>query len=297
MNHKSVISLFIIAGTLIALAGNLAAPNQALPAVAKAANEQPKPVPTTLTPSLNISRANQGQLPNVNQIGGCGWDKEWGTQAQADCETILRQLNVTYSIHWEAPTDPAIKLYDFKNHGLRRWLLADAQALKAALDGWSKALGGVEAAKRELGLATLTFKLRGKNFMLLPGDLGEYIDEWNEIDLGSLSIQAVDFAHELAHRWERHHANDIYGQAPAFRTLQFILKFYKGHDAQADTWTPDGGGWTDIARGTEGHYHGARPEEDFAETASHLVMQTAIAQQYKNSARYQFMVALMPGLQ
>ena len=255
------------------------------------------PVVTSVAASRQIQSSRGPYVSASNTSGGCGWDQEFGTPAQTECDAILLSLKDTYRIHWDAPTDPAIKLYDFKNHGLRRWRLADAQALKAALDAWSKALGGAETAKRELGLATLTFKLRGKNYMLLPGDLGEYIDEWNEIDLGSLSIQAVDFAHELAHRWERHHGDDIFGQAPTLRTQQFILKFYKGHDAQSDTWTPDGGGWTDIARGTEGHYHGARPEEDFAETASHLVMQTAIAQQYKNSARYQFMVSLLPGLQ
>ncbi len=229
-------------------------------------------------------------------VVGCGWDKEFGTPAQTECENLLNQLKRTYGVQWEAPTDPAIKTYDFGNRALRRWKLADAQALKDALDGWNKALGGVEAARRQLGLGTLTFKLRGQRYMLKPGDLAEYIDEWSEIDLGGPAIQAVDFAHELAHRWERHHGNEIFGQFPTYRTLEFTGKFFKGYDAKTDTWATDGGGWTEIARGTEGHYNGARPEEDFAETASHVVMQTGIAQQYKNSERYQFMVSLMPGL-
>ena len=243
-----------------------------------------------------------GTLSNETMLftdgaGACGFDNEFGTQAQADCGNILDALKQTYAISWEAPTDPAIRLYDFSNRGLRRWKLADAQALRDALDAWSQALGGVDAAKPQLGLENLTFKLRGQRYMLIPGDLGEYIDAWNEIDLGSLSIQAVDFAHELAHRWERHHGDAIYGQMPTYRTLQFMLKFYKGYDSKTDIWTSDDGGWTDIARGTEGHYNGARPEEDFAETASHVVMQTQIVQQYKNSERYQLMVSLMPGLQ
>jgi hypothetical protein len=227
---------------------------------------------------------------------GCGWDQEFGTQAQTDCAAILNQLKATYGIRWEAPTDPTIKLYDFNNRALRRWKLTDANALKDALDAWTGALGGVDAAKRQLGLETLMFKLRGQRYMLRPGDLAEYIDEWNEIDLGGPAIQAVDFAHELAHRWERHTYNNFYGQFPTYRTLLFMQKFFKGGDSKTGRWTSDGGGWTNIARGTEGRYNGVRPEEDFAETASHLVMQTKIAQQYKNSERYQFMVSLMPGL-
>jgi hypothetical protein len=234
--------------------------------------------------------------PSNGNIGGCGWDQEFGTPAQTECEAILNQLKAAYGIRWEAPTDPAIKMYDFNNRALRRWKLADAQALKDALDAWNRALGGSDAARRQLGLETLTFKLRGQRYMLKPGDLAEYIDEWNEIDLGGPAILAVDFAHELAHRWERHHPNDIFGQFPTYRTLLFTQKFFKGHDSKTGAWTPDGGGWTGIARGTEGHYGGARPEEDFAETASHVVMQTAIARQYQNSERYQFMVSLMPGL-
>jgi hypothetical protein len=244
------------------------------------------------------SVAAQGPTPaqSNGNIGGCGWDKEFGTQAQTECENLLNQLKDTYGIQWEAPADPSIRLYDFSNRGLRRWKLADAQALKDALDAWGRALGGVDAARRQLGLETLTFKLRGQRYMLKPGDLAEYIDEWNEIDLGGPAIQAVDFAHELAHRWERHHGKDIFGQFPTYRTLEFAGKFFKGYDSKTDTWTSDGGGWTGIARGTEGRYNGARPEEDFAETASHVVMQTGIAQQYRNSERYQFMVSLMPGL-
>jgi len=227
----------------------------------------------------------------------CGFDNEFGTPAQTDCGNILDALQQTYSIHWEAPTDPAITMYDFDNGGLRRWRLVDAQALKDALDAWSRALGGPDQARRQLGLDTLVFKLRGQRYMLIPGDLGEYIDAWNEIDLGSQSIQAVDFAHELAHRWERHRGDRIFGQAPSYRTLRFTLRFYAGYDSATDIWTSDGGGWTHIARGSEGHYNGARPEEDFAETASHLVMQTGIAQQYQHSDRFQFMLSLMPGLQ
>jgi hypothetical protein len=227
---------------------------------------------------------------------GCGWDREFGTQAQTDCEAILNQLKATYGISWEAPTDPSIRLYDFNNRALRRWKLADARALKDALDAWARALGGVDAAKRQLGLETLMFKLRGQRYMLVPGDLAEYIDEWNEIDLGGPAIRAVDFAHELAHRWERHTYNSFYGQFPTYRTLQFMNKFFKSYDSKTGIGTSDGGGWTNIARGTEGRYGGARPEEDFAETASHIVMQSQIAQQYRNSERYQFMVSLMPGL-
>jgi hypothetical protein len=240
-------------------------------------------------PSLAKLAANSSDV-------GCGWEQEFGTQAQTDCEAILNQLKATYGISWEAPTDPAIRLYDFNNRALRRWKIRDAQALKDALDAWARALGGVDAAKRQLGLETLTFKLRGQNYMLRPGDLAEYIDAWDEIDVGSLAIQAVDIAHELAHRWERHHETNFNGQFPTFRTLQFKQKFFKGYDSKADAWIPDGGGWTEIARGTTGHYNGAHPEEDFAETASHVVMRTEIAQRYKNSDRYQFMVSLMPGL-
>ncbi len=232
----------------------------------------------------------------VDGASACGFDKEFGTPTQAECGRILDALAQTYGIRWDAPTDPAIRMYGFDNGGLRRWKLADAQALKDALDAWSRALGGVDKARRQLGLDTLVFKLRGQAYMLIPGDLGEYIDAWNEIDLGSQSIQAGDFAHELAHRWERHRGGRIFGQAPSFRTLRFTQKFYAGYDSATDTWTADGG-WTGIARGSEGHYNGTRPEEDFAETASHVVMQTGLAQQYQNSERYQFMLSLMPGLQ
>ena len=47
---------------------------------------------------------------------------------------------------------------------------------------------------------------------------------------------------------------------------------------------------------TEGRYNGLCPRENFAETGSHIVMQTATAQQYRSSDRYQFMRALLPGL-
>ncbi|MBI5568203.1 MAG: hypothetical protein HY870_25135 [Chloroflexi bacterium] len=228
--------------------------------------------------------------------GGCGWAEEYGTPAHLACEDILKHLVKTYGIHWEAPTDPAIRLYDFSNRALRRWKLADAKALQAALDAWSKALGGIDTAKRELELETLIFKLRGQGYMLIPGDLGEYIDEWDEIDLAGPAIQAVDFAHELAHRWERHHPDTVLGKVPTLRTLRFTLAFYTDYDSHTDRWTSDGGGWTDIARGSEGRYGGARPVEDFAETASHVVMQTKTSQQYRGSARYQFMVSLMLGL-
>jgi hypothetical protein len=232
----------------------------------------------------------------IDSVGGCGWDQEFGTAAQTECEALLSQLQSTYGIHWDAPTDPAIRLYDFNNRGLRRWKLAEAQALRDALAAWSKALGGVSIARRELGLDELTFKLRGSRYMLRPGNLGEYIDEWNEIDLAGQALQAIDFAHELAHRWERHRGDQHFGQPPNNRTLWFALKFFKTYDAATDTWTADGQGWTHIARGTTGRYNGACPREDFAETTSHVVMQTETAQQYRNSDRYQFMLALMPGL-
>ena len=74
------------------------------------------------------------------------------------------------------------------------------------------------------------------------------------------------------------------------------MKFFKTYDAATDTWTADGGGWTDIARGTEGRYNGPCPREDFAETASHMVLRTDVAGQYHASDRYQFMLALLPGL-
>lgn len=232
----------------------------------------------------------------VDSVGGCGWDQEFGTAAQTDCEALLAQLKSTYGIRWEAPIDPAVRLYDFANRGLRRWKLAEAQALRDALAAWSKALGGVSVARRDLGLDGLMFKLRGQRFMLRPGNLGEYIDEWNEIDLAGASLRAIDFAHELAHRWERHRGDRPFGRPPNNRTLWFAVKFFKTYDAATDTWTADGGGWTDIARGREGRYNGPCPREDFAETASHMVMQTATAQQSRSSDRYQFMLALMPGL-
>jgi len=232
----------------------------------------------------------------VDSTGGCGWDQEYGTAAQTECEALLAQLKNTYGIRWEAPLDPAIRLYDFNNRGLRRWKLAEAQALRDALNAWSKALGGVSVARRDLGLDGLMFKLRGQRFMLRPGNLGEYIDEWNEIDLAGASLSALDFAHELAHRWERHRGDRPFGQPPNNRTLWFALKFFRTYDAATDTWTADGNAWTDIARGREGRYNGPCPREDFAETASHMVMQTATAQQYRSSDRYQFMLALMPGL-
>ena len=121
-------------------------------------------------------------------------------------------------------------------------------------------------------------------------------DEWNEIDLAGGSLRAIDFAHELAHRWERHRGDQHFGQPPHNRTLWFAVKFFKSYDATTDTWTADGNGWTHIARGTEGRYNGPCPREDFAETASHIVMQTEIAQQSRSSERYQFMRVLMPGL-
>jgi len=228
--------------------------------------------------------------------GGCGWDQEFGTAAQAECEALLAQLQSTYGIRWDAPTDPAIRLYDFNNRGLRRWKLAEAQALRDALAAWSKALGGVSIARHDLDLNGLMFKLRGQRFMLRPGNTAEYIDEWNEIDLAGASLRAIDFAHELAHRWERHSGNRAFGQPPNNRTLWFAVKFFKSYDAATDTWTADGNGWTHIARGTEGRYNGPCPREDFAETASHMVMQTAVAEQYRSSDRYQFMLVLMPGL-
>jgi RHS repeat-associated protein len=238
--------------------------------------------------------------------GHCGWDKEYGTQAQADCENILQYLNDTYGISWEYPTDPAIKHYDFNNEGLRRWRLSEAQALKDTLDAWSDALGGAGAVKRQLNSGNLTFELHGARYMDQPGAKGEYHHSDNEIWLSSTSIEAVDFAHELAHRWERHHGwiypdghveLAVFGQFPTYRTLWFTLKFYRGYDSKTDTWTSDGGGWTNIAKGKEGRYGGALPWEDFAETASHVVMQTPVASENINTERYRFMIALMPGLQ
>ncbi len=297
MKRKFWINLVICSVVLIAQVGSVAA--QGLAPLAESAPSLAKPVQAqpASTTLLGAAFAEQTPLKSGSGDVGCGWDKEFGTQAQTDCAAILNQLKDTYGIQWEAPTDPSIRLYDFNNRALRRWKLADALALKEALDAWARALGGVDAAKRQLGLETLMFKLRGQRYMLIPGDLAEYIDVWNEIDLGGPAIQAVDFAHELAHRWERHQPNNsIYGQFPTYRTLLFTKKFYQGYDSKSDAWLPDGGGWTHIARGTEGRYNGVRPEEDFAETASHLVMQTTIAQQYKNSERYRFMVSLMPGL-
>lgn len=258
MKREFRISLVMCGVVLMAHVGSVAAQGptplvESAPSFAKAVQVQP--ASTTL---LGAVFTEQRQFKSGSGDVGCGWDKEFGTQAQTDCEDILNQLKDTYGIQWEAPTDPAIKMYDFNNRALRRWKLADAQALKDALDAWNRVLGGVDAAKRQLGLETLTFKLRGQRYMLRPGDLAEYIDEWNEIDLSGPAIQAVDFAHELAHRWERHH-DDIFGQFPTYRTLAFTRKFFKGYNSKTDTWTSDGGGWTAIARGTEGHYNGARP--------------------------------------
>jgi hypothetical protein len=265
------------------------------------AGGQPRLTPT---PELKVEAdLDQPAAPPLirstaaDSVGGCGWDQEFGTAAQAECEALLSQLQSTYGIHWDAPTDPAIRLYDFNNRGLRRWKLAEAQALRDALAAWSKALGGISAARRDLGLNGLLFKLRGSRYMLRPGNLGEYIDEWNEIDLAGGSLRAIDFAHELAHRWERHRGDRPFGQPPNNRTLWFAVKFFKTYDAATDMWSADGNGWTHIARGTEGRYNGPCPREDFAETASQVVMQTEIAQHYRSSDRYQFMLALMPGLQ
>ena len=54
----------------------------------------------------------------ADSVGGCGWDQEFGTAAQIDCEALLTQLKNTYGIRWEAPIDPAVRLYDFNNRGL-----------------------------------------------------------------------------------------------------------------------------------------------------------------------------------
>jgi hypothetical protein len=277
--------------------GLLSANGQALP---QEPNSQDAAIEAAHGAALSSVKTGQTRVRQEMAVTGgasaCGFDREFGTQAQADCGDILDALKKTYGISWDAPADPAIRLYDFGHGGLRRWRLADAQALKDALDAWSRALGGVDEARRQLGLNNLMFKLRGQKYMLIPGDLGEYIDAWDEIDMGGTYIQAVDFAHELAHRWERH-GDSILGQVPSYRTLRFTLKFYAGYASTTDTWAADGSGWTRIARGKDGHYSGARPEEDFAETASHVVMQTQIAQQYQDSERYRFMIALMPGLQ
>ena len=273
MKHKYWISVFMSAVVITAQVGSVAALGHS---------------PLTDT-SMSFAR--------LDGASACGFEKEFGTQAQADCGKILDGLKRAYGISWDAPTDPAIKMYDFGNGGLRRWRLADAQTLKDALDAWSRALGGADQARRQLGLDTLVFKLRGQRYMFTPGALGQYIDAWNEIDLGSQSIRAVDFAHELAHRWEKHRDDKVFGVFPTYRTLSFATRFFKGYDATTGAWTSDGGGWTGVARGSEGHYGGALPEEDFAETASHVVMQTGLAQQYRDSERYRFMVSLMPGLQ
>ena len=201
MKHNFWISLVMCSIVLMAQVSSVAAqgltpPVEPAPLLAKPVRVQPAPA----TP-LGAAFTEQRLLRSGSGDAGCGWDREFGTPAQTDCEAILNQLQDTYGIRWEAPTDPAIRLYDFNNRALRRWKLTDAQALKDALDAWTRALGGVDAARRQLGLETLMFKLRGQRYMLVPGDLAEYIDEWNEIDLGGPAIQSVDFAHELAHRW------------------------------------------------------------------------------------------------
>jgi RHS repeat-associated protein len=220
-------------------------------------------VPSPSDPqNLNrYSYVSNRPLSLADPSGHCGWDKEYGTQAQTDCETILQSLHDTYGISWEYPTDPAIKLYDKDNRFLRRWKLSDAQALQSALDAWSSALGGADAVKRQLNSGNLTFELHGAGGMDLPGAKGEYHYSDNEIWLSSISIEAIDFAHEIAHGWEGHHGwiypdghkeHSWIGKFPTYRTLWFALKFYQGYDSNADTWTSDGGGWTDIARGQEG---------------------------------------------
>ena len=273
MNRKLMISLFLSGAIFAAQVGSAAAQS-----LATTMNASPAPARSEGT-------------------AACGFDKEYGSPAHNACGQILDGLKQLYHISWDSPADSAILTYDFDHGGLRRWRLADTQALKDALDAWSRALGGVDLARRQLGLDTLVFKLRGQRYMFTPGALGQYIDAWNESDLGSQSIRAIDFAHELAHRWERHRGDKIFGVFPTYRTLSFATRFFRGYDAATRIWTSDGGGWTDIARGTDGHYGGALPEEDFAETASHVVMQTSIAQQYRGSERYRFMVSLMAGLQ
>lgn len=186
----------------------------------------------------------------------------------------------------------------------RRWRLSEMLALRDALAGWRKASAMLLADFiKDFGLKEMSIRVVGKR--AIGYDQGMYDYDSNEILVAGTEEGSIDmrlFAHELAHAWERHDYDKDTGQwywggkFPSFRTTWFALAFGRFNSAPIGKggWIGDGNGWSSYARGVlDGDV--TKPWEDFAETAAHIVANTDIVR--KDSARYRFMIALMPGLQ
>jgi RHS repeat-associated protein len=256
--------------------------------------------------SLNrFGYVNNNPLKYTDPSGHCGVSTKSGEEAQqeiAECKAILAGLEDDYGLaQIYYPTD---KYFD--ENGVRQWFVQEARALRTALGAWANALGGKDAAIKQLGLSGMKIGLLTTNKMaeLYGGSRnvgGKYNVADNTIYLAQAgSANAVTFAHELAHAFNAR--RNLFGRLttnlfPGYAPLNFNDWIYGmqfgEYNYAAKTWTPDGGGWTDYAIGKD-DFAPALPYEDFAETAAHSVLHTSKV--VPNSARYAYMLALMPGL-